>query len=232
MMTFQEYFAEAQRRGWKPKDAAERLLQGIKKPAAQGRVLGVCEVTHQIFPTMEQEREAIKGGAPCGALDRSETARLDFIHSPIPWDTWTEVECIEDSLESYWQDDDRKPSEWIFVNWRSGVAEATYSPLLSSLLDRDDWWSPSDPQVLQVKVKFTSLCIAPNLANDLLSFSDNEMVALILAWPGNDGTDFWDEIKLDPKIGGRTQERVRALWSQHRNPERRRGPRKAAKIIP
>jgi hypothetical protein len=222
MMTFQEYFAEGERRGWKPPEAAERLLRGIREPSAQGRVIGVCRESHCIIPTMEEQRATIRaaekiGRNPVDLPERWNVVRRDFEPTPVPWQTWIHFERIDPDLISFWNDDDEKPMEWARVCWIAGTVETS------------DWYSSDDPNVGRVELEYTSLQIAPNLANELLSYSDDELRDIILAWPGTNGTVLEHHYKEDPKLGGRTQGDIRELWRRYRNPGGKRG--KAAKAI-
>ena len=225
MITFQEYFAEAARLRWDAHEAAMRLLKGMQRANSHSRVMGVCQITHHIPATIEQLRGAIIAGDEDNDLDRIEVVRSDIDLTPVPSETWVEIECVDRDLTSHWRDDDEKPHEWREVDWLAGTFRALRWPLISWVLDRDDWWMPNNERVATVTIQFTALKITPTLRDEVLFYTDDEVVNFMKAWDGGDGTKFEKHIKDDPKSNHK-QEELRALWKKHRPPSKVGRPRK------
>lgn len=241
MLTFHEFIAEGERRGYGRQEAAERLLQGIRKPTAKGRVLGLRKVLHLVIPTLEEERSRFQAEGRMNEVrrdiiaatnsirrrelevefkrlallaeprERWETVQWDLEPSIVPPEMWTYFANVEADLTSQWQDDGDEPLEWANANWVAGSFQISE-------------WCCED-RAARVNIEYDGLRITPNAANEILSYSDSELTNIIESWSGNDGTRFWNELKHDRKLGLHNQDQVRALWKALRNPAGKRGPR-------
>ena len=262
-MTFQEYFADAKHRDWNSLEAAERLLRGIRKQSAQGKLLGICRVSHFILPPLEVERKRWRAehrswtiarwldeddewdlhdpieNARFGVrarrhrcskmsparraalqsalerlrptvepLERWEVVRQDVTPTPVPVDLWTPFDEIASDLTSHWRDDDEEPEAWQSVNWMAGTVQTF-----------DMEWS-DDLNVGHVEVEYTGLQITPNLANELLSYSDDELE--VRSRDYSSAHQFRIAHQNDPKRG-RTWRDLEDFWTERWNPGGKRG---------
>ncbi|MBC2669516.1 hypothetical protein ACFOON_17135 [Novosphingobium piscinae] len=213
MWTFQQFFAEAQVRGWSAHEAANRLLHRIRAPAAQGRVVGLRKEEHCRVPSIAECHAAGEYLGPVWTI-----ARQDFEPSAVPCAIWREFTGVGPDLVSVWQDDEEDPMEWAEVDWLAGTIKAS---------DWSNSFVAGEPD--DAVIEFTGLQIAPALGQDILTYSDDELAALVVQWPGTNSAVLWEALKQDPKAEGVTQGAVRKLWKNRRNPEGKRTGRPPSK---
>lgn len=254
MISFYEAIIDGERRGWSRHEAAERLLHGIRQPFSRGRVQGYCRVSHFHIAASEvhQKRNAalIRRGRIAYWLsedlglrisskrrealhsayhrldwvtqepDQWSVTRQDVRPSNIPSDAWWMFENVGPDLKSGWVDDEEDPESTAQIDWMAGT-------LFSS-----EYWEDHCAECAGCTLEVSGLSIAPNFANDLLSYSDSELSTMIAHYPGNDGDQLWKELREDPKRGGRSQESFRAMWRNERRTQGKPGRRPIPKAIP
>lgn len=274
MLSFQQFITEGKHKGWSAQEAAERLLNALKKESPAAPVFGVCEISHyrveerpynpfienrlhslrcwlsdddrhefepfSLWPThprepkrkkLSSERRAALEQAfrrlekkiePIGP-DDWVIVRKDIESTRVPRDAWNGLASVTNDLISQFDDEyEDEISTWTKVDWVSGIVEI-----------HDNYhfigtpWEIDDSHVASASVKYANLQISESLAERVLSYDDEELRNMVLCWPKRNGSVFWEDHKDDLRLGGRSQDDIRALWRECRNPEGKRGaPRK------
>ncbi len=143
------------------------------------------------------------------------------LYEPQPVPQWLldKLETVTSECTSSWADDDEKPHDSTFADWRSGTLEAVYWVIEDE--DVEDW-------LRSERLEFFGLEVSRSLADRVLFYSDEELRQIILDWPRANGDDFWLHIRRDPRIGNRNQKVIRDLWGRYRDRFGKRGaPRKS-----
>lgn len=209
MLTFFEAICEGERLGLSRAEAASRLLAALRTPAARGRVLGVCHISHS---TDKED----------GGYWRA--VRDDTTATPVPQSIWDCFDQVDD-LCGVWNDDPEKPNEWATFDWAASTVERTYCNFLAHLCDLDEWWATGESTPWHVSVRYVGLRSAPKFVQEVMSYTDEELSDLIDAYPGTNGTKFEAELRAGRRLA-HTQRQVYDLWRERRNPTGKRGPAK------